>query len=192
MQHVIIKHTSGSTAEQVEEFPLDHLKVLTLGRGTDQAIRYDPNKDDLVSREHARISREEGQENTFVITDLNSRNGTYVNKHRISSTASLLPGDMIQLGPGGPEFQFNLDPVPDGMTRVTREVNGVLETRESAVHSALSSSPIVKNSSPKTSVGRTTVERMLGQYQQNSRKTLVNLAALLAGMLLMVAGVLVY
>src|SRR5712691_829655 len=83
MQRVVIRHISGSKANQVEEFPVDEFKVLTLGRNTDQTVRYDPDKDDLVSRRHARISREEGQEDWFLITDVGSSHGTYVNKQRI-------------------------------------------------------------------------------------------------------------
>jgi serine protease Do len=186
MQSVVIRHLSGSKADQVEEFPLDQFKVLTLGRNTDQIIQYDPDKDDLVSRKHARISREEDQEDRFLITDVGSSHGTYVNKQRISGTASILPGDMIQLGPGGPEFQFDLQPRPNGMIRPTREITEVRETRESATNSGLATPPT------KTSVGRATVERMLGQYQQGSRKVLINLAAALVGVLVIVAGALVY
>jgi S1-C subfamily serine protease len=186
MQRVVIKHISGSKAEQVEEFPADQFKALTLGRNTDQIIRYDPDKDDLVSRQHARIAREEDQEDRFFIADVGSSHGTYVNKHRISGTASLLPGDVIQLGPGGPEFQFDLEPRPDGMIRPTREITQMRETRESATSSALANPPT------RPSVGQATVERMLGQYQQSSRKTLINLAAALVGVTVIVTGVLVY
>ncbi|MBX3177659.1 MAG: FHA domain-containing protein [Candidatus Hydrogenedentes bacterium] len=52
----------------------------------------------LVSREHARITRNEeyGQE-TFVITDLHSSNGTYVNNIPVTSTI-LRHGDRVMLG----------------------------------------------------------------------------------------------
>jgi len=186
MQRVIIRHISGSKADQCEEFPLDQFKVLTLGRNTDQIIQFDPDKDDLVSRKHARISREEDQEDRFLITDVGSSHGTYVNKQRISGTASILPGDVIQLGPGGPEFQFDLQPRSNGMIRPTREITEIRETRESTINPGLANPPT------KTSVGRATVERMLGQYQQSSRKTVINLAAALVGVIVMVAGVLVY
>ena len=67
MRRIIIRHISGSKAEQVEEFPADQFKVLTLGRNPDQTIRFDPDKDDLVSRQHARITWETGQEERFFI-----------------------------------------------------------------------------------------------------------------------------
>lgn len=52
----------------------------------------------MISREHARITRSEeyGQE-TFMVTDLNSSNGTYVNNVRVTATI-LRHGDRIMLG----------------------------------------------------------------------------------------------
>ncbi len=189
MLHIIIKHMSGSKADEVEKFPADLSTVLTIGRGTDQVIRYDPDKDDLVSHKHAKISQGDGYNERFLITDLNSRNGTYVNRQRISGPANILPGDVIQLGPGGPGFEFDLDPRPNGMSRRTREVITMPGpgTRE-ATHSG--SSPF--SSSTKAPVGRATVERMLGLSQQNARKTLMNTIAALVGVIVIVAVVLVY
>ncbi len=50
-----------------------------------------------VSRQHARILRKGG---IYLIEDLNSTNGTWVNRHRLASgaTESLQDGDIIQLG----------------------------------------------------------------------------------------------
>jgi serine protease Do len=48
----------------------------------------------------------------FWIGDLGSRNGTYVNTQRVSGRVKLMPGDIVQLGPGGPEFEFYVDPLP--------------------------------------------------------------------------------
>lgn len=68
--------------------------VTTLGRSgeADIAIRGDRG----VSMLHARI---ESVVSGYVITDLGSRNGTYVNDHPIGGEpAPLLPGDRIRLG----------------------------------------------------------------------------------------------
>jgi serine protease Do len=186
MRRIILRHISGSKANQVDEFPVDQFKILTLGRDTDQTIRYDPERDDLVSKQHARIFCEEGHDDRFLITDLNSRNGTYVNKQRISDTTSIVPGDVIQLGPGGPEFRFDLEPSPDGMLRSTREAEPVRETQESVL------SPRPSSSLTKPPVGRATVERMLSLYQQSSRRTFVNLTAAMVGVIVIVAGGLIY
>ena len=70
-------------------------KEHTLGRSPDADTTVNSP---LISREHARIVRNEeyGQE-TFVITDLGSSNGTYVNNVPVSSTL-LRHGDRILLG----------------------------------------------------------------------------------------------
>lgn len=68
--------------------------VTTLGRSgeADIAIRGDRG----VSKLHARI---ETEASGYVIADLGSRNGTYVNDHPIGGEpAPLLPGDRIRLG----------------------------------------------------------------------------------------------
>lgn len=69
-------------------------EVTTLGRSgeVDIAIRGDRG----VSKRHARIEAEAAG---YVITDLGSRNGTYVNDHPIGGEpAPLLPGDHIRIG----------------------------------------------------------------------------------------------
>ena len=68
--------------------------VTTLGRSgeADIAVRGDRG----VSKLHARI---ETEASGYVIADLGSRNGTYVNDHPIGGEpAPLLPGDRIRLG----------------------------------------------------------------------------------------------
>lgn len=57
----------------------------------------------FISRRHAEITTEK---DSFVIRDLGSRHGTYVNDQRIASH-SLRPGDLIKFGSlNGPELQF--------------------------------------------------------------------------------------
>jgi pSer/pThr/pTyr-binding forkhead associated (FHA) protein len=52
-------------------------------------------QDAEISREHARIARSGAG---FVIEDLGSTNGTFVNGRRISGAEILSPGDKIQVG----------------------------------------------------------------------------------------------
>jgi hypothetical protein len=52
--------------------------------------------DSELSRQHARLQEEPG--GGFVIHDLESMNGTYVNGTRITEPTPLRPGDVIQLG----------------------------------------------------------------------------------------------
>ena len=41
MERIVLKHLSGSKANQVEEFPLNHVKELVLGRDPSSTVKYD-------------------------------------------------------------------------------------------------------------------------------------------------------
>lgn len=53
------------------------------------------NHDSAASRAHARITYEDG---AYWIEDLNSTNGTWVNRHRLSRRVELHRGDVVQIG----------------------------------------------------------------------------------------------
>jgi S1-C subfamily serine protease len=188
MNKIIIKHLSGSKAGQVQEFTPDTFTALSFGRAPGSTVQYD-ERDDLVSREHAKITKPGGDNDTFIITDLNSRNGTYLNKKRILGTASLSPEDIIQLGLGGPEFQFDLDPRPENAAQASgvSDKVAIQMTRKGLDTQASPGSP-----TGKTFVSRATVERLLSDYQASSRKTLTTLAAAIIGIVIVVAGVALY
>lgn len=115
-----------------------HLRVLTggrggghlplgepahvVGRGSGADLRFDPERDLAVSAEHAEIVRSpEG----WVVRDLESRNGTFVNGRRIRGPTRLESGDVLRFGRDGPEARFHLggpDPGPAGPGSVTAEV----------------------------------------------------------------------
>jgi RsiW-degrading membrane proteinase PrsW (M82 family) len=62
----------------------------------------------MVSRRHATIrpSRTPDGKMSFVLCDLNSANGTYLNKYRLQGCQELHAGDRITFGNDGPEFVF--------------------------------------------------------------------------------------
>src|SRR5258708_1130536 len=76
MQRIVLRHLNGSKANQVEEFPLSQFRELIIGRDPSATVKYDPDRDDLVGRQHAKISQNPNDPNQFFVTDLNSRNGT--------------------------------------------------------------------------------------------------------------------
>ncbi|MCC7473948.1 MAG: FHA domain-containing protein [Pirellulales bacterium] len=76
--------------DQGTRFQLDGATI-TLGRGTTNAVQL---HDTEVSREHAEFRR---RGDVFVIRDLNSSNGTFVNGRSINEQ-ELASGDQVQLG----------------------------------------------------------------------------------------------
>ena len=73
-------------------YPVGHGTVL--GRASDATVLVDS---DEVSRKHARIIEGSGG---WVIEDLESRNGTFLNGERVSAPRTLTDGDKIELGSG--------------------------------------------------------------------------------------------
>jgi signal transduction histidine kinase len=68
-----------------------HEGAITIGRESGNFVQLDDNE---VSRRHAEIRRIEGR---FVVGDLKSSNGTYVNNRKVER-ADLTSGDQIQIG----------------------------------------------------------------------------------------------
>jgi hypothetical protein len=181
-QRIVIRHISGTRIHQADEFAVDTLRAICAGRGEEANVRFDPQREDMVSREHLRIVAQGSGGDNFLLSDLNSRNGTFLNRQRIQQPVSIRHNDVVQLGPNGPEFRFELDPPPANVSKPTRLMDGVdsaaqlrpLTTREVAI-GEISSRPI----------GRATVERMLGdtfgKVKRESNKTLwIGVAALVA------------
>jgi len=66
----------------------------TLGRKTDNDV---PIPDESASRVHAELIYDQTA-NTVVVRDLNSTNGTFVNRERITQPRTLTPDDQIRIG----------------------------------------------------------------------------------------------
>lgn len=67
-------------------------KTLQIGRGQSCDIRL---TDTYVSTAHARITNRNGE---WMVEDLGSTNGTYLNQRRVTAPARLSPGDRIRVG----------------------------------------------------------------------------------------------
>jgi len=176
MERIVLKHLSGSKANQVEEFPLNHVKELVLGRDPSATVKYDPDRDDLVGRQHARIAQDPADPTQFTVTDLNSRNGTFVNRQRLSGTARINPGDVVQLGPGGPEFVFEIEPRPAGATKATRIAAAPPTAPPTRVPGGgpAPTAPAFQPSAPAhqpAGVGKATVERIVAQNVAEAKKS---------------------
>ena len=97
MLHFI--HLSGARTGAVDDIDADEL---TLGRGNDCLVQFHPERDEAVSKHHARILLEGHR---YLLKDL-SRNGTYVNG-RLVKEVWLRQGDVVRLGADGPQLKVD-------------------------------------------------------------------------------------
>ena len=95
--------TLRGAAGDITEYPLGLSNVL--GRSTTASVRL---ADREVSRKHSQIDRE-GE--TWVLRDLGSSNGTFLNGKRISGPAQLKDGDEVMIGTSRMEFRLSSGPV---------------------------------------------------------------------------------
>ena len=212
MEKMLLKHIEGSKSGQTERFDLPLSREVLFGRDPSSQITFDPNKDDLVSRLHARLTQDPTDKNIFIITDLNSRNGTYVNGMRITGPAKLNPGDTIELGTGGPKIEFDLDPRPTAIppaTRIFSVADAALGTRVAAPMTRETppvpvqqqsqtgtrgegGMPIPSMSAPRdantNTVGRATVERMIHQTRSSNKKLVTAISAGLVTLVIFIGG----
>lgn len=204
MQRIVVRHLTGSKSNQVEEFPLAHFKEVIIGRDPSCSVKYDADRDDLVGRKHARIAPDSSDPSQFVISDLGSRNGTFVNRQRIVGMARIAPGDVVQFGAGGPEFQFDLEPRPQIAPRSTSEAGSPspvppTRTAASAIPSTRygdatqnSFAPMTAPAYPHPGVGKATVERLIAETRSDSRKKMIIIGAAILGVVAVVAAFLIY
>jgi S1-C subfamily serine protease len=98
------KFLSGARAGQVEAFRKTYIG---LGRHPLSDVRFDAERDLDVSSRHAAIVRTPDG-GGFVLQDLGSRNGTFVNGTRITGDTPLRDGDVIGCGANGPALEFRV------------------------------------------------------------------------------------
>ena len=154
---VILTFDSGSRAGQTQEILFGDPNEIVFGRDPQATVSFDPERDELVSRFHAKIIVQE-EPLGFEILDLGSSNGTFVDGSRIEGRTELRPGSRIQLGKGGPECLFELHPRPVSALPPTRLMTDA--ERASAPAQDLGT------------VGRRTVEAMVSSSEQRTRRGL--------------------
>ena len=87
-QFAVVIHEKGG-AERREQF---ETAELTVGRVQGNELMLPKGN---VSKRHARLLYRDGR---FIVTDLNSTNGTYVNRRRITQATIVREGDRIYVG----------------------------------------------------------------------------------------------
>ena len=113
MLQIIIRHISGHRATEIDCIPLHQHRELVFGRAESAAIRFHPRDDLRVGRFHARLIPLDPP-GGYLLTDLDSRNGTYLNGARIWASTLIQPGDVLQFGSGGPEVEFQVEACVEG------------------------------------------------------------------------------
>lgn len=196
---IVIRHLSGSKINQIEQFDLDGLQEITIGRDPASRIAYDLQRDDEVSRKHAVIRVKNDKELYFRLADLNSSNGTFLNGERIGGEVELLPEDIIEFGSGGPKFIFDVQPRPANLPARTRSMAAASVAAADAETRILAPAPkagaTVEHAAAdtrqrtaatdtaalaKVPIGRATIQRMLFDERRKARGVLIgSIAAVL-------------
>jgi pSer/pThr/pTyr-binding forkhead associated (FHA) protein len=125
---VVIDHIAGSRRGQRQEFPA--AARIRFGRHPDCEVSFDPHRDIDASSRHAELrlietphaSVTDPMSQAWVLVDLGSSNGTYVEGHRVTETPVTHNVPIsIEFGPGGPRIRLfvgddaaieSLPPVP--------------------------------------------------------------------------------
>lgn len=91
---------SGARAGQTSIFSQAHISI---GRHPQCELQFDPDKDLDVSSRHAQVTLNGSM---YVLRDLGSTNGTFVNGKRLGGEHVLATKDVIRLGIKGPDVEF--------------------------------------------------------------------------------------
>ncbi|MDR2234473.1 MAG: trypsin-like peptidase domain-containing protein [Tannerella sp.] len=186
-----IKHQTGSKTGQIEEFATNGGELL-IGRGNKCQIQYDPDIEVLVSREHAVITIDPTEADTFWIEDKNSSNGLFVNGKQVWGKVKIYAGDTVEVGAKGPKFIFDLDPRPESHIKKTQvfDIDPAPSTKQHDVPALIPADENLPSAVPppppgKPSVGKETVQRMVTEERKKTRKSTLFVAA---GIIVLVLG----
>lgn len=110
---VVIDHIAGSRRGQRQEFPTS--SRIRFGRHPDCEVSFDPHRDIDASSRHAELrviesphsAATDSVSQAWVLVDLGSSNGTYVEGHRVTETpVNANTPVSIEFGPGGPRVRL--------------------------------------------------------------------------------------
>jgi S1-C subfamily serine protease len=160
------KFLSGARAGQIEAFRKGYIG---LGRHPLSDVRFDAERDLDVSSRHAAIVRKtEG----FVLQDLGSRNGTFVNGQRVTADTLLRDRDVIGFGANGPALEFAVIET-DADLPATAAAEGLAE-RASSPREVIQAAP--RPTAPRPSTGvriRAEVARQTAQLRRTTKVLIV-------------------
>jgi len=108
MVRLVLRHLTGARSNEADVLDLDANSEVVLSReGAVLAHLDSPGGE--PRRWQARIIAVEGNLQRFVLVDLGSREGIFVNHRRVPDALLLRPGDVIQVGEHGPEIEFRIE-----------------------------------------------------------------------------------
>jgi serine protease Do len=180
--NILLRHIDGSKAGQTEKFTVSNDLEIKIGRGQANNIAYDL-ADDSISREHCRIKVNSLLPDTYEITDLQSKNGTFVNGKAITEKTVLFAGDIIRLGKEGPTLEFDLDPKPVSHIKKTRVIDAPeIPSKETKVHATgMTNVTGAKPTPVKETIGKQTMQHIIQESEKKGKKRMavISIALLL-------------
>jgi pSer/pThr/pTyr-binding forkhead associated (FHA) protein len=116
---VVIDHVAGSRRGQRQELSAE--QRVRFGRHPECEVSFDPQRDIDASSRHAELRHVDAG---WVLVDLGSSNGTYVDGHRVTETPVVQNVALsIEFGPGGPRVRLFVgdDKAIEGLPRAPVE-----------------------------------------------------------------------
>lgn len=167
-----LRIVSGARAGYAEVFGQPEISI---GRHPSCTLRLDPDQDLDVSARHAVIVRK-GER--WYVRDDESRNGTFVNGHRVHGETALTDTDHIALGPKGPVLEVRL--VPDSAA------DGLVA--DAAVPAAMRTATPPRATAQSTPPRESTTQRIRIEVGRQTRRLRLMSGALVVALVLVVCG----
>ncbi|MGI9055946.1 MAG: FHA domain-containing protein, partial [Pyrinomonadaceae bacterium] len=118
MKIILAEEYTGQNSEKQFDQP-----VILIGREPNECqVVFDNSRFSMVSRRHAEIRRTEGK---WILTDLGSSYGTFIDGQKISAPQTLSEGNRLQFGLQGPVMRVVRLESFSGLPSVNKEVSAI-------------------------------------------------------------------
>ncbi|HUQ70424.1 MAG TPA: trypsin-like peptidase domain-containing protein, partial [Planctomycetaceae bacterium] len=178
------KVLTGARAGQTEVHSANEFSV---GRHASCDMRFHPDDDLDVSTRHALIAR---SGSGWVVRDLQSRNGTYVNGHRINGDTKLSETDQVRFGLNGPTIEFRT--VPDSVIDTPKAVFTSAAGAPLRPSSGFRPTPASAATGPARATAGSTTQRIRVEVARQTKKMRAVTMLLILVLLLAVGGFYAY
>lgn len=165
------KFLSGARAGQTESVAKAYIGI---GRHPLSDVRFDSERDLDVSIRHAAILRRSAG---YVLQDLGSKNGTYLNGQKLTGDAPLASGDVVSFGPKGPAVEFRMVET-EGDPLLSTADAAIRPSRPAGVVPAAAPPPPAGGRAPRSSTAVRVAQEVARQTRDLRRTTKILLGAL--------------